>query len=145
MIRKTTNSFSFEIPDAWQTFTDAGQFVAQGPEGEEIIISSWAISGPAGSERDGLAERLLISAQRSMESAASHPALRITKPFGSDHDIATAFPCRTLLAQTLAQDVLLAQATLRSPNGVMLVTFESPNSQEHLRRFRDFIAGIGPA
>jgi hypothetical protein len=143
-MRKTTTTFAFDIPDAWTTFVDGVQFVAQGPDGEEIILSSWAVDGPSGSDRDRLADELLDSAKRAIESAASHPGLRITKPLGRVIYGGAVLPSWSLVAETQGRDVLFAQAAVRGSAGVMLVTFESPNTGKHLSWFKDFLAGLGP-
>lgn len=143
-MRKSTNTFSFEVPDDWETFADGRQLVAHGPRGEEIILSSWAVTGPEGVERDRFVEEILNAACRSMESAADNPELQVSKPFARDADAGGMFPCWTLIAETRQQDVLFAQAAIRGSAAVILATFESPYGDEHLRRFSEFLASFGP-
>lgn len=143
-MRKTTNTFSFEVPDDWETFPDGCQLVAHGPQGEEVILSSWAVIFPEGAAHDRFVEGMLNAARRSMESAAANPELQVSKPLERDTDAGGGFPCWTLIAETRRKDVLFAQAAIRGSGAVILATFESPYSEEYLRRFREFLAGFGP-
>lgn len=140
-----TDTFSFDIPDGWQTFTEGSRLIAQGSEGEELILSSFAVRASATAapaELDNVMEELIVNAKAAAEKAASHPDLVITKPLDRDVDAGGAFPCWTLHSESRAQDVFFAQAVIRGARAVMLLTFEAPYSARRASQFAAFLSTL---
>src|SRR5438552_14062244 len=112
-MRKTTDTFSFDLPDDWQTFRDGIRLVAQGAKGEELILSSWYVKvsdGASAAAADVVVDRLFANAQQSAQKTAADPELKITRPFTKDVDAGGHFPCWTVLAETIAGDVFFGEA-----------------------------------
>jgi len=145
-MRKTSDSFSFEVPDTWTVFKEANRFVAQGAGAEELIVSSSVITGPptATSDATGLTERLFANAKRAAEETAADSGLRITKEFGSAPDAGGWFPCWTIYCETIAQDLFFGQAIVRGEHAVLLVTYEAPYSPHRGDELEAFLATFGP-
>lgn len=147
-MRTTTNSFSFEFPENWRRFKDGVRLVAQGPQGEELILSSWLVKGPDGAgpaEGDRLVEGLFRNARRSAEKTAADPELKITQPFARDLDAGGVFPCWTLLSETVVQDIFFGEAVIRGRRAVMLVTFEAPYSTTRPQELAAFLRTFSSA
>jgi hypothetical protein len=147
-MRKTTDSFAFDIPEAWRVFPDGTRLVAHGPTGEELILSSTCVRAPETAAADEIArflEKLFQTAKDVAQETASDPDLRITKRFDRDQDAGGWFPCWTLLSETAARDIFFAQAVLHGQRAVMLITFEAPNAKTRASEFANFLESFGPA
>ena len=148
-MRKTTDSFSFDIPEGWITFQDRACLVAQGPDGEELILSSWCVEAPPTASRDEidmLVTTLLDNATKSAQHTVAEADLHVTKPLARYIDAGGWFPCWTLLARTTIDHIFFGQAVIRGRRAVMLVTLEAPcttRSESHLQAFLDTFAPAG--
>ena len=141
-MRKTSDSFSFEVPDTWTVFKEGNRLVAQGAGAEELIVSSSIITGP--STTTGLVERLFANAKHAAEETAADSGLRITKEFGRAPDAGGSFPCWTIYCETIAQDLFFGQAIVRGEHAVLLVTYEAPYSPHRGDELEAFLATFGP-
>ena len=130
MLRKSTDTFSFEIPDGWRAFAESGRLTANGPGGEVLILSSWA--APA-----DLLDAVEQNAKRAATSAASDPALTITKALAEGKPAGGIHRCWTVLAEDGA--VFFGQAIIRGRSAVMLATYEAPLSQKAAESFSEFL------
>ena len=145
-MRNTTDTFSFDIPDSWEVFMEDRRFVAQGPEGEELILSSWAPMprpGSTGAGLDQVLAQLVANAKSAAERTAADPDLTITKPLGPDEPAGGIFPCWTLLSE--APDESFCQAVIQGPSAVMLATYEAPLSPHRVDEFKVFLRSFETA
>lgn len=146
-MRKTTDTFSFAIPESWKTFVESGRFVAEGSNGQHIVLSSWtpqlrAGSRPEPSVFETLLDALVENAKQAAMHAADDPALSVTKPMSAAAPAGGVFNCWTLLADD--GEVFFGAAVVRGPSAVMLVTYELPLSSESIAQFEEFLSSFGP-
>jgi hypothetical protein len=143
-LRKSTDAFSFEVPDGWETFTESRRLIANGPGGEVVILSSWVVVPDPGTQvinLEAALDELEKNARRSAVKAASDPALTITKPLGEDIPAGGIYPCWTLLAND--GQVFLGEAIVRGLSAVMLATYEVPLTENSARAFSAFLRTFG--
>ena len=95
-----------------------------------LILSSWAAPGD-------LLDAVEQNAKRAATSAASDPALTITKPLAEDRPSGGIHRCWTVLAQDSA--VFFGQAIIRGRSAVMLATYEAPLSKKAAESFCEFL------
>jgi hypothetical protein len=146
-MRKTTDSFSFELPSDWVSFREGTRLVAQGAAGEELMLSSWFAGAPptaSNEEVERLVNMLLDNATRAAQESAEHPDLQITKPFSRDVDAGGFFPCWTILSETRVRDTFFGQAIIRGQRAVMLATFEAPLSPTRATELQAFLETFAP-
>jgi hypothetical protein len=145
-VKHSTDTLSFEAPDGWTTSSQGSRLVLNGLAGEVAIISSWVVAPSAQTDltklNDMLAE-LERNAERSAIKAAAHPELTISRILGPDTPAGGIFPCSTLISDD--GEVFFAEAVVRGPSSVLLLTFEVPLSDNSAQRFAAFLQTFGPA
>lgn len=80
-VRKTTDSFSFDLPEGWASFQDGSRLVAQGPGGEELILSSRFVKAPPTASNEEVARLvavLLDNATRAAQETVAQPDIEVT-------------------------------------------------------------------
>jgi hypothetical protein len=135
--------FTFTAPNGWNSSREGNRHIFHGPSREELIVSASLLQG-IGTSDDLVAmqQRLFQNAEKSMKSAAAHPALTVTQPFQQDACVST-LECWTLRAQTHEGDTLFYQVVFRDPRGVLLATLEAPNTTSAANGFEQFIKSVG--
>lgn len=140
MLRET-DTFRFEVPDGWTDFRDGARFVCQGPGGEELILSSWIVTGGQPSlAKETAVDRLQANAEHAAMDAAQHPDLVVRSPL-------TKLPrtnpdCWVLHAETVDGTILFLEAVVRGDNAVLLATYEAPRSPGVDRPFVQFLDSL---
>lgn len=134
--------FKFVTPNGWNQFQEGARHVFHGPNREELIVSVSLIQG-IGTTGDlaAVQQRLFQNAEQSVKNAAAHPALKVTQPFQQKANV-SKLECWTLQAQTQEGDTLFHQALFRDPRGVLLATFEAPNSTNSVTLFEQFLMSV---
>jgi len=135
--------FIFAAPDGWSEIRDGNRYIFHGPNGGELIVSASLIQGVGRTgDLTTIQQRLFQNAEESVKNAVAHPALKVTQPFQQDVRT-TKIKCWSLLAETSEEDTLFYQAVFHDARGVLLATFESPNTMEAVNAFDQFIKSVG--
>jgi len=114
----------------------------QGPNGEELLISSTFVEGQgAPDESEKLREQLVQNGLQAAEAAALQEGLVPVRPFGPESGL-TDLPCWTFLSQTPERDVSFMGAVVATRTGVLLATFQAPSGPENEGVFRAFVASL---
>ena len=122
------------------------RFVAEGPDGEALILSSWVAQPRLGTNSaDHLLEpfldKLVENAKDAALNAAGQPGLTIMRPLSAAAPAGGIFPCWTLVAHD--PEVFFAEAIIRGPSAVMLATYEATISAERVAQFESFLSSFG--
>lgn len=134
--------FKFATPEGWSQFQEGNRHIFHGPNREELIVSASLVQG-IGKTGDLAAaqQRLFKNAEHAAKSAAAHPALKVTQPFQEDRQ-ASKVECWSLHAQTHDGGTLFYQAVFHDLRGVLLATFEAPNTARSIDTFEQFIKSV---
>jgi hypothetical protein len=146
MMRRSSDSFSFELPDHWAEVEGGGRLCFQGPRGEALIISSTRVQGDAGSaglidKQRAIVGQSFDNALRAMQSAAADPALVIERNLARD-DRVTGVECWTLLAHASDEPAAFLQAACRGENSVLFLTLEGPDDDVTRSEFAAILASV---
>ena len=134
--------FQFEAPSGWTEIREGSRHIFHGPNREELIVSVSLIQG-IGTTRDlrVVQQRFFQNAEQSVKNAVAHPALKVTQPFQRDAS-ASKIECWTLLAQTLDGGMVFYQKVFHDPRGILLATFEGPNTANGTNAFEQFAKSV---
>lgn len=142
MTKKSGFAFEFEIPDGWGEFREGSSHIFQGPLGEVLIVSGHVIEGGvAGPELAGARRRLFQNAVESVNSAAAHPELKVTRPLGPDEGSPGVGRWR-LSCRTADGEALFEQAIFLNERAVLLVTFEAPEAPLSHTTYARFLQSV---
>lgn len=131
--------FEFALPDGWSSDHDRGWLIVHGFEDEELIISGKIVEGLDPTENPGkVVQELLNGAINAMLRAVDIPELCVTQPLEQASQL-TDLDCWTLRAQTQDAAILFFQSVFCSDNGILLVTFEAPNTSASVWQYQKFL------
>lgn len=137
-------AFEFSIEGASESFEDGKYFVFQFEDQGEFILSGFIVSGcDSPVEKLAVVEELFQGALKSAEAAVDQEDLEILVPFAPDNR--TGCECRTIHAETRDREILFLQSVFRNENGILLVTFESPNTEPARDRYVKFLESVKDA
>lgn len=119
---------NLEWPHDWSTFQDGRQFVAQGPNDQEVIISRSFVSGEGSKEeRDSITESTRAAMLMAMTRAASHPEL--TAPARTQFEIQDDVTLHCMSSKTHDGEITFEQFALFSDRESILLTYEAPTTE----------------
>jgi hypothetical protein len=137
--------FTFAAPSGWSEFREGSRYVFHGPNREELIMSAFLIQGGGTSASPlELQQRLFRNAEGAARAAASHSALKVTHPF-MRKPVRSGLECWMLRAETHEGDTLFHQAVVQDPRGVLLASFEAPNTLHSVQTFEQVVESLGVA
>jgi hypothetical protein len=121
-----TDLLTFDLPSDWNVFPDGKQIVAQGPHGEELIVSkSRTIGSGTDAEQAQVMESVKSWLLQSMRRAAAHPDLKLVAP---ESEQVNPLGVRLLRSSSITHD----SATRFEQFGIIfgpeavLLTYEAP-------------------
>ena len=134
--------FQFTVPIDWSEIRHENSFVFHGKNQEELIVSASLIQGIGKTEElAAVQQHLFQNAEQSMKKAAGHPSLKVIQPFQRNSSLSKV-ECWTLLAKTYDDDTIFYQAVFRDSSGVLLATFEAPNTISSNSAFEQFVKSV---
>lgn len=135
-------AFEFEVPDGWMEFTKGNSHVFQGPNTEELIVSGTRIEGVGSdAELEAIRHRILQNALESVKQAASHPELEVTRSLERDEKV-RHLEYWSLTSQTADRGTLFLESVFLAERGLLLVTFEAPNTITSTALYDRFIQSV---
>ncbi|HNH85190.1 MAG TPA: hypothetical protein PL157_22675 [Acidobacteriota bacterium] len=135
-------SFEFTLPERWSSDHDRGWLIVHGFEDEELIISGKTVEGFDPTEDPGkIVQEVLNGAINAMLHAVDIPELCVTQPLEQASQ-STDLDCWTLRAQTQDAAILFFQSVFCSDNGILLVTFEAPNTPASALQYQKFLQTV---
>lgn len=139
----TTDAFRFTLAPASQVFRDGDRLIALGIDDSQLIVTSTRIAGTGTGDSQGIAllDQLLENAVSAMRSALTTPELLVTKPFHKGRS-AGGLAYVAVTAVTADHGVLFEQVAFSSACGVILVSFEGPNTESAASYFKDFVDSV---
>ncbi|GEM_PF-6859849 len=138
----STSKFKFSVPDSFNAFTENNRLVFQSESGIELILSVKTISrnGESGNT-DEIKAKLIEMSLSAITNAASDPQLKISTPLRREV-IKNGVQKWELSCEVINDDYIFEQAVLVSDSAVLLVTFESPKTNEAVKFYKEFILSI---
>lgn len=134
--------FEFTLPEGWSSDHDRGWLIVHGFEDEELIISGKVVEGFDLTENPGkVVQDLLNGAINAMLRAVDIPELCVTQPLEQASQ-STDLDCWTLHAQTQDAAILFFQSVFCSNTGILLVTFEAPNTPASVWQYQKFLQTV---
>lgn len=133
------SGFELELDDDWVLADDLVPIVAHDSQGAELVVSVVIIDGD---EQDAVRARVLERSFAAAKEAAAHPELAIAAPLAIADQ--SGLEGWILLARTLDETTLFAQAIWAGTRGVGVLTLEAPNSDAALARFDRIRSSIRP-
>lgn len=122
--------FEFYPPDDWTSFREGNQYVFQGHNEEELIVSGQIISNADESDESRrLSNELLQKTLKVAENAVNHPDLAVIRELKKETSESNDFEVWTIYAQTIDKEVLFYEAVFSASQGVLLITYEAPNTE----------------
>lgn len=135
--------FEFYPPDEWTSFKEGNQSVFQGRNEEELIVSGQVILNADDSDESRqLSNELLQKSLTAAENAANHPDLAVIRELKKETLKSDDFEVWTIYAQTIDEETLFYEAVFSSFRGILLVTFESPNTGKSKQIFSQIINSV---
>ena len=132
----------FDAPDGWAESHEGGSVLFQGPNGEELLLSSTFVDGEgAPDESARLRDQLVKNALQAASDAAVQEGLLPVRPFAPQTGL-TELPCWTFASETAERDVSFMGAVVTMEAGVLLATLEAPCESKSERVFREFVASV---
>jgi len=83
----------------------------------------------------------MLNAESSVESAASHPDLKITRKLAVCYSDGVT-ECRTLHAETIDGKTLFREIIAANTRGVLIGTFEAENTDWSESVFEEIVSGL---
>ena len=136
------SQFQFEAPDGWSESPEGERLVYHGPQGQELIISSYVSVGHGSPlAKQALEKQLVSNALEAARAAATQDGLVSTVPLRPD-ETGLAVPCWTSVSETPEKDALLLTAVAQGDGGALLATLEGPREAELIDVFRAFLKSL---
>jgi hypothetical protein len=133
--------FLFDPPPGWSHSREGARNQWTGPEGQALMVSGYLV-GAEGSapERDALDAQHLGIVTRNVTQAVAAPDLEIIRPLG----VVEVPPFRAWYVETIAPATaeVFLMGILHTPGGVLLVSFEGPDSELSRTQFWSFFRGV---
>jgi hypothetical protein len=134
--------FQFEAPQGWTESHDGSRLVYHGPQGQELMISSYVSVGHGSPlARQSLEDQLLSNALEAARVAATQEGLVNTIPLRLDES-GFDVPCWTSVSETPEKDALFLTAVARGDRGALLATLEGPREPGLIDVFRVFLKSL---
>jgi len=141
---KISANFKFTIPSGWNEALEGERLIFHGPQKEELIISGSTLAGYGTvSELERLQRRSFENASQAVKNAANHSALKVMQDLHRESRVLKV-ECWSLISQTHDQGTLFHQFVFQSGRGVLLVTFEGPNTSELMTVIEQFLQSVEP-
>jgi len=132
----------FDAPDGWAESQEGGRLLFQGPDGEELLLSSTFLEGDGAPEESArFRQELVQNAIQAASAAAVQEGLVPVRAFGPEAGL-TELPCWTFVSETPARDLSFMGAVVATQAGVLLATFEAPCRSGSEKTFRQFVASL---